>query len=52
MKSNNSKSFIKKQLRDNGISHERITNKQGKRVWIINGKEYASLADYRTASKS
>ncbi|MFA5208310.1 MAG: hypothetical protein WC428_06735 [Candidatus Paceibacterota bacterium] len=51
MKSNNSKLYIKKQLRDNGISHQRITNSQGKRVWMIGGKEYATLAEYAASSK-
>jgi len=51
MKQNNSKSYIKKQLRDKGIQHERITNKQGVRVWMIGGKEYATLAEYAVADK-
>jgi len=30
---------------------KRVTNKQGKRVWITGGKEYVSLAEINAALK-
>lgn len=30
---------------------KRVTNKDGKRVWITDGKEYASLAEVNDALK-
>lgn len=30
---------------------KRVTNKEGKRVWVTGGKEYASLAEINDALK-
>lgn len=43
MKKNNSNSFIKKQLRKQGIHPTRITNAAGVRVWKVGNTEYPSL---------
>ena len=45
-------SVVTKQLKRQGITAKRVTNKQGERVWqTSDGKEFVTLRDMATAYK-